>query len=127
MNCDIEYEIVKKYVKKNKQKRIIWEFSNSKKRRDVIWKFFAGPDIFKENCLHPIKYMSDSEMEQYLYQLSGSKNVYYIGEGYIGELLLKQAVKGANRGEICIIYCGDGIGYYQGEQEIGKPPRYLLM
>lgn len=57
------------------------------------------------------------EMKNYLHKLSGAENVYFIGEDYIGEMLLEQAAERANEGEICIIYCGNGIGYYQGEQE----------
>ena len=55
-------------------------------------------------------------MQTYLYNLSKKSNVYFIGEDYIGDLSLKEAVERASEGEICIIYCGEGIGYYQGEQ-----------
>lgn len=58
-------------------------------------------------------------MKNYLHKLSGAENVYFIGEDYIGKMLLEQAAERANEGEICIIYCGNGIGYYQGEQEKG--------
>lgn len=121
-----EKEIVKKYVKKNRQERIWWEFCNSKKRKDVIWRFHS-PDIFKENCLQSIEYMDKNDMKKRLSKLGAGKEVYYIGESIIGSLTLNQAVEYASMGEICIIYCGKGIGYYQGEQEIGKPPRYLLI
>ena len=121
-----EQEIIKKYVRKNKQDRILWELSTPRKRDAVFWNF-SGTDIFNENCLHPIKYMQKEEMEKYLFKLSGTSEVYFIGESYIGYLPLNQATERASMGEICIIYCGKGIGYYQGEQEIGKPPRFLLM
>ena len=66
-------------------------------------------------------------MKNYLHKLSGAENVYFIGEDYIGKMLLEQAAERANEGEICIIYCGYGIGYYQGEQEKGAPPRFMLL
>lgn len=50
-----------------------------------------------------------------------------MGESYIGEISLKEAVENADGGEICIIYCGKGIGYYQGEQIIGAPSRFMLL
>lgn len=121
-----EQEIIKKYVRTNKQDRILWELSTPRKRNAVFWNF-SGSDIFNENCLCPIEYMQKEEMEKYLLKLSGKENVYFIGESYIGYLSLNQAAELASKGEICIIYCGKGIGYYQGEQEIGKPPRFLLM
>ena len=49
-------------------------------------------------------------MKNYLHKLSGAENVYFIGEDYIGKMLLEQAAERANEGEICIIYCGNGIG-----------------
>ena len=66
-------------------------------------------------------------MKNYLHKLSGAENVYFIGEDYIGKMLLEQAAERANEGEICIIYCVNGIGYYQGEQEKGAPPRFMLL
>ena len=126
MNINIEEEIIKNYVKKVKQERIIWELQNQKKREKVFWKF-AGTNLFNENCLRTIKYMNNCELEKYLFQMSGTKDVYYMGESYIGELCLRDAVQKAGMGEICIIYCGKGIGYYQGEQEYGSPPRFLLI
>lgn len=122
----VEQEIIKKYVDKNKQERILWELDNPKKRGNVFWKF-AGSDIFKKDCLQPVEYMSSDEMERHLFKLSGVRDIYFIGEDYIGELSLKEAVKRAGTGEICIIYCGNGIGYYQGEQDSGKPPRFMLI
>ena len=119
-------EITKKYIKKNKQDRILWEFNNPKKRNTVIYRMHR-PDIFKESCLQPVEYMPKETMKEYFYRVSDDRTVYFIGEGYVGNLSIEQAVERANEGEICIIYCGNGIGYYQGEQEIGKPPRFLLI
>lgn len=33
----------------------------------------------------------------------------------------------AEIGVVCIIYCGKGIGYYQGEPGYGAPPRFMLL
>lgn len=126
MSRAIEEEIIKKYIKKNKQERMIWELNNPQKREEVIWRF-SKPGIFIEKCLTPIGYMDKIHMIEYLFKLSGVSNVYYIGEDYIGYLSLEQAAERASMGEICIIYCGKGIGYYQGEQEIGAPPRFMLL
>lgn len=122
----IELEIVKKYINKSKQERIIWELNNPKKRRNIMLERFSSPEIFDNNCIRLVDYMPPNELERYLFQLSRVEEVYFIGEDYIGELSLREATLKANTGELCIIYCGKGIGYYQGEQEQGKPPRYLL-
>lgn len=65
-------------------------------------------------------------MEELLLDLAKKKDIYFIGEDYIGSLSLKEAVDRVQHGEWCLIYCGNGTGYLQAEQEIGAPPRYLL-
>ena len=121
----IEEEIIKLYIIKDKQERILWELSNHRKRESVIWKF-SGPNLFKRDCLQPIEYMSQEKMEKYLSNRGGVEEVYFIGESIIGKLSLTQAVAKAHNGERCIIYCGNGFGYYQGEREDGTFPRFLL-
>ena len=124
---DTELEIIKNYVIKSKQERIIWEFENSEKRKHMMMTRFSGPDILKSSCLQPVNYMFPDEMEKSLFRLNGVREVYFMGESFIGNLSLKEAVKRANDGEICIIYCGNGVGYYQGGECGGSPPRYLLI
>lgn len=125
MNSEYIEEVIRNFVKKEKQDRLIWELNNPKKRESVIW-HFSGPKIFKDTCLRPISYMDANEMTSFLFNLGNSRNVYFFGESYIGELSLSQAAAKASTGEICIIYLGSGVGYYQGEQEYGKPPRFML-
>jgi hypothetical protein len=122
----IEEEIIKLYVTKNKQERILFELHNRRKRDSVFW-HFAGPNQFKTECLQPIAYMSCKELEKLLSDHSGNKDVYYIGTSYVGELSVQQAVRNVHMGEICIVYCGNGFGYYQGESEYGSHPRFLLV
>lgn len=125
-NKSVEEEIIKTYVIKNKQERILWELNNPKKRENVVFEKFAGLNLFKNDYIQSIDFLSEEEMESYLFEISKAKDVYFLGEGYLGKLSLKEAVKRAATGEICLIYCGNGIGYYQGEQCEGKPPRILL-
>lgn len=121
----LEEEIVKKFVIKSKQERILWELSTSKARENVFWKF-AGPGIFKNHCLKIAQYMAPNELQKYLFELTHTHKVYFMGENYIGEMSLKEATLKMDLGYIGIIYCGNGIGYYQGEEEGGNRPRYFL-
>ena len=125
-NNKFEDEIIKKYVIKNKQERILWELSSAKKRDQVFWRF-AGSEIFKNECLQFTEYMAPGELEEYLFKLTHVNKVYFIGEDYIGEMTLKEATLKMSKGEICIIYCGNGIGYYQGEEDGGNRPRCFLI
>lgn len=122
----LEEEFVKKFIIKNKQERILWELQSSKKRESVFWRF-AGTEIFKKECLNDLAYMPQKELERYLLKYARLGYVYFIGNDFVGEISLEDAVAQMEMGSIGIIYCGDGIGYYQGEQEInGYTPRCLL-
>lgn len=121
----IEKEIIKKFIVKNKQERIIWELQSDRKRGDVFWRF-ADPNILKKKCKYEICFINRDEMKKYFGKVSTTGIVYFISESCVGELLLSEAIRKIYDGEICIMYCGKGIGYYQGEEEYGKRPRYLL-
>lgn len=124
MNSNVENEIIKNYVIKDKQERIIWELSTPKKREDVFWRF-SGTNIFKPNCLLQVK---DIPIDYLRKICSKQKNsgAYIIGSSYIGEISLEESIRRAQNGEICIIYVGNGIAYYQGEECGGHRPRYVL-
>lgn len=124
MNKGIEF--IKRFVISNKQERLIWELESPKKRKNLFWRF-AGSNIFKDGYLQETDYMSADELESELYQLGKSKVAYFIGKSYVGELSLKVAVEKASCGEICVIYCGNGKGYYQGEEDRANTPRYFLI
>ena len=119
-------EFIKKFVISNKQERLIWELGSPRKRRELFWRF-SGSSIFKDVCLQETEYMLADELEAKLYQLGKNKVVYFIGESCVGEISLREAVEKASYGEICVIYCGNGIGYYQGEEERANTPRYFLI
>ena len=126
MELEIEYQIIKQFVVNRKQERIIWELSSKTKREKVFW-HFSDVNLLKKECLQSIEYMSPSELKTYLLQLNEARTVYYMGESYIGVLSLDNAIQLVFEGETCLLYMGDGIAYYQGEEILGKRPRYLLL
>lgn len=125
VNKLVEEEIIKNFVVKNRQERILWELASSKKRDQTFWRF-AGPGIFKNECLEKLNYMSPDELESYLLAFIQTEQVYYLGEMYIGKTTIKEALEKIQSGCIGIIYFENGVGYYQGEEENGCRPRYLL-
>ena len=122
----IEQEIVQTYIVKNKRKRILWELDNPKKREYILFNRFLGIDNWKKGCLQPVEYLTSEKLSYYLAKKSKKKEVYFIGEDYIGSLPIKDAVERTRKGEWCMIYCGNGYGYFQGEGGCIKPARYLL-
>ena len=122
----IEQEIEQTYIVKNKRKRILWELDNPKKREYILFNRFLGIDNWKKGCLQPVEYLTSEKLSYYLAEKSKKKEVYFIGEDYIGLLPIKDAVERTRKGEWCMIYCGNGYGYFQGEGGCIKPARYLL-
>ena len=128
MNREIENEIVDMFVWANKRERINWELSNKKKREEVVWQRFCHPDIFDKCVLQDGKslYLSPKELEDYLFQLGKTRQVYYMGLNYIGEETLEHAIE-RMESDICLIYLGNGMAFYQEEQDKLPTPRYLLI
>ena len=122
----IEQEIVQTNIVKNKLKSILWELDNPKKREYILFNRFLGIDNWKKGCLQPVEYLTSEKLSYYLAEKSKKKEVYFIGEDYIGPLSIKDAVERTEMGEWCMIYCGNGYGYFQGEGGCIKPARYLL-
>lgn len=77
--------------------------------------------------LRPTDHVRAEAPEKILLRLGGSRTVYYLGSSYVGELPLKQAVAYADQCDICVIYCGNGVGYFQGRACDFAQPRYLLI
>ncbi len=123
---EIEIEIIKNFIVKSKQERLIWELGSPRKRDKVAFMRLCDYTLFKQECLQPLDYMGAKALEKFLFQQSGAKEVYYIGMHYIGKRSLRDAALDAEGCDICIIYCGDGIAYYQGEIEYGGAPRFLM-
>ena len=69
---------------------------------------------------------SPKELEDYLFQLGKTRQVYYMGLNYIGEETLEHAIE-RMESDICLIYLGNGMAFYQEEQDKLPTPRYLLI
>lgn len=126
-DMDIRKEIIKNYINKNKQERILWELNNPRKAEDAIWKLHHAQDLLKEDVIRPIQYMDSKKMKDYFHKVGATSEVYYIGHEDLGYIELDKAVKNASEGDVCIVYLGNGIAYYQGEEVPGGTPRYMLI
>ena len=127
MNLEIEKEIVDNYYQKRCKKRIKWELETPRRRRDAIWKM-GDRKYLEEKRLHFVKYMSDKNLILKILEMGGTKRAYYMSIDFIGELTIEEAVRKAREDYWgCIVYFGNGIGYYH-EGELEKfPPEYILI
>lgn len=125
MNTIIEREIIKSFFLKNKQDRLIWELNNPRKRKRFVDRI-AHPTYIDESCMKVSEMNSLEEVKHFLQNISGTNEIYMIGESYIGEITIDNAINYLRRNEICILYCGNGIGYYQPEENYGDFKKYIL-
>ena len=86
----------------------------------------------KSKCIHSIGFMTPHELYQYLIQLGGTQNMYCFSEEIIGEITDISAEKAlecilSGMWGTCLLYLGNGVAYFQGEQEEGAPERCILL
>lgn len=122
---NVEKEMISSFFLKHRQERLLWELGNPKKRERFFWNL-AGTGSLKPECLQPLTWRTPEELETLLFRMGKTRIVYYIGALFLGETSLHQAVQYAAQGDICILYCGSGRGYYQGEPNPRGTHRYAL-
>ena len=122
MDTATEQEIIRHFFRKDRQERLYWELSG-KKRAEFYW-HLAGTRELKPECLHDIS-GDQQPLKQIFRQTGAGGTVYFIGSSHIGALPLDDAITRAGQCEMCLIYFGNGKGFWQGEQNPAQP-RYLL-
>ena len=121
---DTEQEIIRLFFRKDRQERLYWELSG-KKRSEFFW-HLAGTRELKSACLHDLA-GDKRPLKQLLRQSGAGENVYFLGSSHIGPTSLEDALHRAEQGELCLIYLGNGIGYWQGEQNPTQPRALLFV
>lgn len=134
MNKDYEFRIVKSFIQKERQDRLLYELGAATKRNDAIYRFchryallFIPKymiEIPKPNSIH-------TEIYKLLKAYGANENCYVISsdsqiDGQSMPLIdaLQRAV---GFGMPSIISCiPDKLIYFEAEQEDGPPPRFIL-
>lgn len=134
MNKEIEETIVKAFFNKNKQQRVLFELFSPRKRGDALWRLNHNYSvILRKEFMIPIP-KSNLERQEIgrLLTEQGATDICYvmsINEAIDGkEMDLKTAIDRVfGYGLSSIISCINGkLAYFQAEQELGAPPRFLL-
>ncbi len=130
----VEQEIISLFFPKNKRKRIRYELSKVDLNDPDSFGDFHWRNLHSSNNIN-LKglYAEDSCLsESELHNFAGKDPVYYMGLDYYGWLSVNEAFEKAfHESHMCLIYCGNGVAYYQGEHYskngIGAAPeRYRL-
>lgn len=127
MNSKIEEEIVRCFIQKNRQDRIIWELQSKRKRDSVMWKL-CDTHLFKREVLYPQRYLSPENLTEKLEALGAQKTIYMIAFDEMYELDCS-VLEGIERqtSNPYLLYYGSGLGYFEGMQEDGAPERCILI
>ncbi len=128
MNSKIEEEIVRCFIQKNRQDRIIWELQSKRKRDSVMWKL-CDTHLFKREVLYPQRYLSPEDLAEKLEALGAQKTIYMIAFDEMYELKDCSVLEGIERqrSNPYLLYYGNGLGYFEGMQEDGAPERCILI
>ncbi len=128
MNSRIEEEIVRCFIQKNRQDRIIWELQSKRKRDSVMWKL-CDTHLFKREVLYPQRYLSPEDLAEKLEALGAQKTIYMIAFDEMYELEDCSVLEGIERqrSNPYLLYYGNGLGYFEGMQEDGAPERCILI
>jgi len=128
LNSKIEEEIVRCFIQKNRQDRIIWELQSKRKRDSVMWKL-CDTHLFKQEVLYPQRYLSPEDLAEKLEDLGAQKTIYMIAFDEMYELEDCSVLEGIERqwDNPYLLYYGNGLGYFEGMQEDGAPERCILI
>ena len=127
MNLKIEKEIVGYYYQRWCKKRINWELETPRKRDDGIWKV-RSIKYLEEKTMYPVEYLALEKLKDKIIKLGGREPAYLISLSFVGELSIDEGIKMARNDDMgCVLYFGNGVGYYH-EGELEKfPQEYILL
>lgn len=132
MDSLLEQKIIEMYVKKGYQERILHELNHPMKRDRVLHRLCHNYEsILKSEGMEPIVSSSSDEITKMILQCGGQKDNCYIlslmdeCDGIF--LSLNEALdRVVGNGLAAVVYCHNGIAYFEAEQSQGPPPRYIL-
>ncbi|WP_066370725.1 hypothetical protein [Neobacillus fumarioli] len=131
---EFEEKIIKSFFNKRVQQRILYELFSPQKRGDALWKLnhsYSGT-LRKEFMIQiPKSQLDRQEIERLLIKQGAGDTCYVmsLNDAIDGkEMDLKTAIDRVfGYGLSSIISCVHGhLAYFQAEQELGAPPRFIL-
>lgn len=129
MNAEVEREIVRYFIRKDRQDRIAWELQSKRKRDSIMWKL-CDTRLFEKEVLYPQPYLSPKDLAEKLTDLGAQKTIYIISFYEMSEPKENCSVLEGIEQQYdnpYLLYFGDGLGYFEGMQEVGAPERCILI
>lgn len=130
MDKEYEYQIVKTFFNKMYHERILFELASKKKRKDAIGRLSHHyENVLDNQLMHKINSSDYEEIYQLLnYQEIKICYIISFNEEVDGKYLpMDLGLKSIFQYGMPSLLIGNlSLAYFEGEQYIGPPPRYLL-
>ncbi len=128
MDEDIIEEMVDTLFAKKWRKRAKYDFGSRKRRETAFFRYNSGEYLDSAAIKYNVTKLSEEEIYSLIQKEGGEQKCFAImclKNGIYDSLEgINEVMKGGMGG---IIYFGNGVGYFQGEQYIGPPDRYVLV
>ena len=132
MDYSLEQTILDSYFINGYRKRLGYELRNINKRKRVLHSLCHNyASIIKPEALNLIVSSDATAIAKIILQQGGSKERCYVMSliaNFDGVYVtLDDALESVvGNGMAALIYCNNGIAYFEAEQEQGPPPRFIL-
>lgn len=121
-------EMVDMLFAKKWRKRVKYDFVLEKRRKEAFLRYNNGEYLEKTVIKYNVAKMKTEDIYSLIQKEGGKEKCFlivYLKSGIYDSLEgIKEVMKQGLGG---ILYFGNGVGYFQGEQFIGSPDRYILV
>lgn len=121
-------EMIEMFFEKKWRKRLKFKLIPKEKRVENYYDYHNG-EYLDESCIkYCVNKSSIEDICNILLKEGGNKKCFFFSCSESGIYDMRKGIENAmDNGMGAIIYLGNGIGYFQGEQYIGSPERYILV
>lgn len=122
-------EMIDMFFLKSWRKRMKYMFLQSKAKREDGWFRYNHGEFLDESCMkHQVNKLDRREIYKMLIEEGGNQKCFLISCSKSGIYDTWEGVDSVmDNGIGGMLYLGNGVGYFQGEQYIGSPERYILV
>ncbi len=121
-------EMIDMFLEKKRRKRAKYDFGSEKRRKEAFVRYNSGKYLDESRIYQHVNQWGSDEVLNLIVKLGGESKCFWIVTGDNG---ICDAREGIERifydGMGGMAYFGNGIGFFEGEQCIGSPERYILV
>lgn len=125
---EIAEEMIDMLFLKKWRKRLKYDLIEEKRRNEKYFRYHNGEYIDKSIIKYKVNTMDFDDIYAILIKEGAKDQCFWMADGDSGILSTKEGFNRSLSGGMgAMLYLGNGIGFFQGEQYIGSPERYILV